>query len=66
MVDNEILYGEGTIGDQSSSSSSLILNNSFLGSFKFESISKRRNSYANMFRRKQRLSKLSLHSALTN
>jgi MFS family permease len=64
MVDNEILYGEGTIGDQSSSSS-LILNNSFLGSFKFESISKRRNSYANMFRRKQRLSKLSLHSALT-
>lgn len=66
MVDNEILYGEGNIEDQFSSSSSLILNNSFLGSFKFESISKRRNSYANMFRRKQRLSKLSLHSALTN
>ena len=65
MVDNEILYGEATIGDQFSSSSSLTLNNSFLGSFKFESISKRRNSYANMFRRKQRLSKLSLHSALT-
>lgn len=65
MVDNEILYGEGNNEDQFSSSSSLILNNSFLGSFKFESISKRRNSYANMFRRKQRLSKLSLHSALT-
>jgi MFS family permease len=65
MVDNEVLYGEGNIEDQFSNNSSLILNNSFLGSFKFESISKRRNSYANMFRRKQRLSKLSLHSALT-
>jgi len=65
IVDNEVLYGEGS-SDQFSSNTSLILNRSFLGSFKFESISRRRNSYANMFRRKQRLSKLSLHSALTD
>ena len=39
-------------------------NSGFLGGFKFECISKRRNSYANMFR-KSRLSKVSLESALT-
>lgn len=64
MIENDILYGEGS-NDDNLSAYSLQFNSSFLGSFKFESISKRRNSYANMYRKKQRLSQLSLHSALT-
>lgn len=65
VIQKELLYGEGSMDDQMSCNS-LQFNNSFLGSFKFESISKRRNSYANMYRKRQRLSKTSLHSALTS
>ena len=64
MIENNILYGEGS-NDDNLSAYSLQFNSSFLGSFKFESISKRRNPYANMYRKNQRLSQLSLHSALT-
>ena len=54
------------IMDDSVSCISLVqFNSGFLGGFKFESISRRRNSYASMFR-KQRLSRDSLHSALTD
>ena len=62
MISKDI-YSEKSIDEFSSNS--LILNNSFLGKFKFETISRRRNSYSNLFRR-QRLSKTSLHSALTS
>ena len=54
------------IMDDSVSCISLVqFNSGFLGGFKFESISRRRNSYASMFR-KQRLSRDSLHSTLTD
>ena len=65
MFQKELLYGEDLSFDQISSNS-LLLNNSFLGSFKLDTISRRRNSYANLYRRKQRLSNTSLHSALTS
>ena len=42
-MQKDLLYGEGSIDDQLSCNS-YQFNNSFLGSFKFESISKRRNS----------------------
>ena len=45
---------------------SVQINHSFLGSFKLDSISRRRNTYANKFRRSNILSKSSLHSALTS
>ena len=53
------------ITDDSISCISLIqFSSGFLGGFKFESISRRRNSYASMFR-KQRFQRDSLHSFLT-
>ena len=59
------LIDSDMIMDDSVSCISLVqFNSGILGGFKFESISKRRNSYANMFR-KQRLSRDSFHSNLT-
>ena len=58
------------IGDEdllpvnTSTSSIVQFSSGFLGGIKFESISRRRNSYANMFR-KRRLSKVSIESAMT-
>ena len=46
--------------------SAMELNNSFLGKFRFESFTLRRNSFYNRFRRKERISKISLYSSLTN
>ena len=58
-VDNDEL-----IEDNVSSTSLVQFSSGLLGGFIFESVSKRRNSYANMFR-KRRLSRVSLHSSLT-
>lgn len=58
------------IGDEdllpvnTSTSSIVQFSSGFLGGIKFESISRRRNSYANMFR-KRRLSKVSIESSMT-
>ena len=69
LSDNNLLYDEGLMDNKQfsfSTNSLLMMNTNSLGSFKFESISKRRNSYAKMFRRKQRLSSISsLNSANT-
>ena len=65
-LQKDLLYSEDSLSlEKQLSSNSLQLNSSFLGRFKFDSISKRRNSYTNIFRR-QRLSKSSLGSALTS
>ena len=60
----DISGNEMLIRDNLSDTSLIQFSSGFLEGFKFESISKRRNSYANMFR-KTRLSRISLHSALT-
>ena len=60
-----IIEKDTSFDDSLSYNSVIQFNSGFLGGFKFESISKRRNSYASMFR-KQRLSRDSLHSALTD
>ena len=60
----DISGNELLIRDNLSDTSLIQFSSGFLEGFKFESISKRRNSYANMFR-KTRLSRISLHSALT-
>jgi len=65
LFDKEGLYGEESIDDKLSCNT-LEFKNSFLGSIKFETISKRRNSYANRFRKKLRLSQTSSFSALTS
>ena len=60
----DISGNEMLIRDNLSDTSLIQFSSGFLEGFKFESISKRRNSYANMFR-KRRLSRVSLHSSLT-
>ena len=65
IIKGDVLYNNNDNSDQVSCNS-FTLNRSFMGSFKFESISKRRNSYTNLVRRTQRLSKSSLNSALTD
>ena len=65
IIQKDLFYNEELVFEKQISSNSLQFNSSFFGKFKFESISKRRNSYTNIFRR-QRLSKSSLHSALTS
>ena len=65
IIDKDLLYGEGSIDDDKLSCNTLEFKNSFLGSIKFETISKRRNSYANRFRKKLRLSQNSSLSNLT-
>ena len=59
-----IVEKDTSFDDSLSYNSVIQFNSGFLGGFKFESISKRRNSYASMFR-KQRLSRDSLISNLT-
>ena len=61
---NENIDGDNLLALNTSISSVVQFHSGFLGGIKFECISKRRNSYANMFR-KSRLSKISLESALT-
>ena len=65
IIEGDVLYNNNDSSDQLSCKS-FSLNRSFMGSFKFESISKRRNSYTKSFRRRQRLSKSSFLSALTS
>jgi MFS family permease len=57
---------EDLISNQNLNKSVLELNNSFLGKFKFDSFTLRRHSFGNRFRRKERISKISLYSSLTN
>jgi MFS family permease len=65
MAEKDYLYGENLIDDDNLSCNTLEFKNSFLGNIKFETLSKRRNSYANSFRKKLRLSQNSEISALT-
>lgn len=59
-----IIENDLSIDDSVSCNTVIQFNSGILGGIKFESISRRRNSYARMFR-KQRLSRDSLHSTLT-
>ena len=59
-IDHELL-----IEDHTSNTSLVQFSSGFLGGIKFGSVFNRRNSYANMFR-KRRLSSVSLNSALTD
>ena len=61
---NENVDNDNLLPLNTSCASVVQFNSGFLGGIKFECISKRRNSYANMFR-KSRLSKITLESALT-
>ncbi len=62
---NEESPNEGLIYNQNLNKSVLELNNSFLGKFKFDTFGLRRHSFSNRFRKKDRISKISLYSSLT-
>ena len=67
IVDKDNLMNEEKLLNGSILNKSVFeLNNSFLGKFKFESFSIRRHSFGNRFKRKERISKISLYSSLTN
>ena len=60
------LINEEILDNQHLNKSVLNSNYSFLDKLKIESLSLRRNSFANKFKRKEKISKISLYSSLTN
>ena len=62
----EILNNESSFDEQNLNKSAMELNYSFLGNFRFESFTIRRHHFSHKYRKRERTSKLSLYSSLTN
>ena len=61
-----ILNNESSFDEQNLNKSAMELNYSFLGNFRFESFTIRRHHFSHKYRKRERTSKLSLYSSLTN